>query len=58
MQNGIVLYPELIKVTVALDNGEKTGAETSGYLMSHRQRDYAGGTGCPRTGPERVESPP
>lgn len=39
MQNGIVLYPDLIKVTVALDNGEITGAETSGYLMSHRQRD-------------------
>ncbi|MBP7330784.1 MAG: Sporulation protein YpeB [Firmicutes bacterium ADurb.Bin373] len=39
LQNGVVLYPDLIKVTVALDNGEITGAETSGYLMSHRRRD-------------------
>ncbi|MFX4262695.1 germination protein YpeB [Pelotomaculum propionicicum] len=39
LQDGVVLYPDLIKVTVALDNGEITGAETSGYLMSHRRRD-------------------
>jgi len=38
-QDGVVIYPDLIKVTVALDNGEVTGAETSGYLMSHRRRD-------------------
>lgn len=39
LQNGVVLYPDLIKVTVALDNGEITGVETSGYLMSHQRRD-------------------
>jgi germination protein YpeB len=39
LQNGVVIYPDLIKVTVALDNGEITGVETSGYLMSHRRRD-------------------
>jgi len=39
LQNGVTLYPDLVKVTVALDNGEVVGAETSGYLMSHRQRD-------------------
>ncbi len=38
-QNNVVLYPDLVKVTVALDNGEVTGAEASGYLMSHRTRD-------------------
>ncbi len=38
-QNDVVLYPDLVKVTVALDNGEVTGAETTGYLMSHRKRD-------------------
>jgi len=38
LQNGITLYPDLVKVTVALDNGEVVGTETSGYLMSHRQR--------------------
>lgn len=47
LQNGVVLYPDLIKVTVALDNGEITGAETSGYLMSHRRRDLPA-AGIPR----------
>lgn len=39
VENGVTIYPDLVKVTVALDNGEVSGAETSGYLMSHRQRD-------------------
>jgi len=34
----VTIYPDLVKVTVALDNGEVTGTETSGYLMSHRKR--------------------
>ncbi|MDD4170073.1 MAG: germination protein YpeB [Desulfotomaculaceae bacterium] len=38
VQEEVVLYPDLIKVTVALDNGEVTGTEISGYLMNHRQR--------------------
>ncbi len=38
-QDDVILYPDLVKVTVALDNGEVVGAETTGYLMSHRQRD-------------------
>ena len=38
VQDGVTLYPDLVKVTVALDNGEVIGAETTGYLMSHRQR--------------------
>ncbi|TEB04193.1 Sporulation protein YpeB [Pelotomaculum schinkii] len=39
LQDGVTIYPDLVKVTVALDNGEVTGLETSGYLMSHRKRD-------------------
>ena len=39
VEKGVVLYPDLVKVTVALDNGEVTGLESSGYLMSHRKRD-------------------
>jgi germination protein YpeB len=39
LQDGVTIYPDLVKVTVALDNGEVTGAEASGYLMSHRERD-------------------
>lgn len=39
IQEGVTIYPDLVKITVALDNGEITGAETSGYLMSHQRRD-------------------
>jgi germination protein YpeB len=33
------LYPDLVKVTVALDNGGIIGTEATGYLMSHGQRE-------------------
>lgn len=38
--NGVIAYPDLIKVKVALDNGEILGIETSGYLNSHTEREY------------------
>ena len=38
--NGIVVYPDLIKVKVALDNGEILGIETEGYLNSHTSRKF------------------
>lgn len=34
-QDKVVVYPDLIKVKVALDNGEIVGFESKGYLMSH-----------------------
>lgn len=40
-QNGVVMYPDLIKVKVALDNGEILGVETSGYLNNHTERDIS-----------------
>lgn len=39
VQDGVIIYPDLVKVTVALDNGAVTGVESAGYLMSHRERD-------------------
>ena len=36
----IIVYPDLIKVRVALDNGEILGIETTGYLNSHKSRTY------------------
>ncbi|MHB1041990.1 MAG: germination protein YpeB [Eubacteriales bacterium] len=39
VQDGVIIYPDLVKVTVALDNGEVTGLEATGYLMSHKKRD-------------------
>ena len=38
-QNGVIMYPDLIKVKVALDNGEILGIETTGYLNNHTQRN-------------------
>lgn len=38
-QNGVTMYPDLIKVKVALDNGEILGIETTGYLNSHYERE-------------------
>lgn len=36
----IIVYPDLIKVRLALDNGEILGIETTGYLNSHKSRAY------------------
>lgn len=38
-KNGIKCYSDLIKVRVALDNGEVIGMECKGYLMNHRDRN-------------------
>lgn len=37
-QNYVTIYPDLIKVKVALDNGEILGIETTGYLNNHTDR--------------------
>ena len=38
-QDGVVMYPDLIKLKVALDDGEVLGIETTGYLNSHTERN-------------------
>ncbi len=38
-QENVVVYPDLIKVKIALDNGEILGIETTGYLNSHEERN-------------------
>lgn len=40
-QDGVTIYPDLIKLKVALDNGEIMGIETKGYLNSHEERKIA-----------------
>jgi germination protein YpeB len=37
--NGVTYYSDLIKVKVALDDGEVVGFEANGYLMSHTTRN-------------------
>ncbi len=41
-QEGIIIYPDLVKVTVALDNGQVLAVDARTYLMSHRQRKLPG----------------
>ena len=37
-QDNIIIYADLIKVKIALDNGEVIGLETTGYLNNHYMR--------------------
>ena len=36
----VIMYADLIKVKVALDNGELLGIETTGYLNNHYERKF------------------
>jgi len=37
-QGNVLMYPDLIKLKIALDDGEILGMETTGYLNNHHQR--------------------
>ncbi|SDN58825.1 germination protein YpeB [Acetanaerobacterium elongatum] len=37
-QNGVVCYPDLIKVGVALDNGEIVSFESRGFITNHKEK--------------------
>lgn len=39
VQNNITLYPDLIKVKIAMDTGEVCSVETTGYIFNHRERE-------------------
>ena len=36
-QNDVIIYPDLIKLKIALDNGEILGFESTNYLNSHKE---------------------
>ena len=38
-QDEVILYPDLIKVKLALDTGEILSVETTGYIFNHHVRD-------------------
>ncbi len=38
-QDGVIIYPDLIKVKIALDSGEVVGFESKGFIMNHTQRE-------------------
>lgn len=37
-QDNVTMYPDLVKVKIALDNGEILGVESTGYVNSHRDK--------------------
>lgn len=37
--NGVTMYPDLVKVKIALDSGQPIGIEAGGYCSSHRERN-------------------
>ena len=39
-QDNVTVYSDLIKLKIALDNGEILGIETTGYLNSHEKRNF------------------
>ena len=44
MQDGVVIYPDMIKLKVCEERGIVTGAEAFGYVKNHSQRDIGGAT--------------
>lgn len=42
VQDNVTCYSDLVKVRVALDNGDILGLETKGYLMNHTERELIG----------------
>ncbi len=38
-ENNVIVYPDLVKVKVALDNGEVVGFDASGYYLNHQARN-------------------
>ncbi len=38
--DGVVCYTDLVKVSVAMDDGEILGFETAGYLVNHKKRSF------------------
>jgi spore germination protein len=38
-QDGVIVYPDLVKVKIALDTGDIVGFESKGYIMNHIERE-------------------
>lgn len=53
-QEGVICYPDLVKVTVALDTGDVCGLETGGYTASHCRRELPAPTVDPEEAAQRL----
>lgn len=54
VQDGVVIYPDQVKVKVALDTGLVTGFDATGYWMSHHDRRLPAPTVSADTARRRV----
>lgn len=54
-EGDVTIYPDLIKIKVALDNGEVVGFDSSAYLMNHKKRDIQTPTITPEKAREAVK---
>ena len=50
----VIVYPDLIKVSVALDRGEVSGFECAGYLTNHHERKLKAATVSEKTAREKI----
>ena len=41
VQGEVLCYPDLVKISIALDTGKVVGFESAGYLMNHMERDLS-----------------
>ncbi|HZK22136.1 MAG TPA: PepSY1/2 domain-containing protein [Oscillospiraceae bacterium] len=39
VQNGVICYPDLVKVSVALDTGDVVSVDARGYIMNHKTHE-------------------
>ncbi len=53
-ENGVLLYPDMVKVAVSLDTGHVSGFDCAGYLGSHTQRILPGAVIAEETAMETV----
>ncbi|HYF93516.1 MAG TPA: germination protein YpeB [Symbiobacteriaceae bacterium] len=53
-ENGVLIYPDQIKIKVALDNGEILAVDARQYLMSHHPRDIRPATITPDQAEEDI----
>jgi spore germination protein len=53
-QNGVRVYPDVVTVKVAMDNGTVTGFQSEGYLLNHRKRTIPSPSMTVQTARKRV----
>ncbi len=56
VQNDVVCYPDLIKVSVAQDTGEIIGFDATGYFMCHTERDIPEASLSPKDAISHISS--